>query len=108
MYFLRLRQAAASCKKPLAYIHLSTYEKRRYVMTSGLRQCIAEYNVANSLRYPIRRHVAFASTLEILLNLLNEQGKGINVSFFATSKKYLKKKHNKQKKTHKNNNNNNM
>ena len=32
---------------PAAYIHLSTNEKRRYVMTSGLRQYIAGYTVAN-------------------------------------------------------------
>ena len=40
MYFVApIRQAAASCIKPLAsyIIHLSTNEKRRYVMTSGLR-----------------------------------------------------------------------
>ena len=32
---------------PAAYIHLSTNEKRRYVMTSGFRQYIAGYTVAN-------------------------------------------------------------
>ena len=30
-----------------AYIHLSTNEKRRYVMTSGFQQYIAGYTVAN-------------------------------------------------------------
>ena len=49
---------------PAAYIHLSTNEKRRYVMMSGLRQYIAGYTVANLWRYPIRRHVVFASVLE--------------------------------------------
>ena len=39
-------------------------EKRRYVMTSDLRQYIAEYTVANFLRYPIRRRVTYASALE--------------------------------------------
>ena len=33
--------AAASCIKPLAKFHFSTNEKRRYVMTSDLRQYIA-------------------------------------------------------------------
>ena len=50
MYFVALiRPAAASCIKPLAssYIHLSTNEKRRYVMTPGFRQYIAGYTVAN-------------------------------------------------------------
>ena len=39
-------------------------EKRRYVMTSDLRQYIAEYTVANFLLYPIRRRVTYASALE--------------------------------------------
>ena len=39
-------------------------EKRRYVMTSDLRQYIAEYTVANFWRYPIRRRVTYASALE--------------------------------------------
>ena len=33
-------------------------------MTSGFRQYIAEYTVANFWRYPIRRRVIFASALE--------------------------------------------
>ena len=40
-------------------------EKRRYVMTSDLRQYIAEYTVANFWRYPIRRRVTYASALEL-------------------------------------------
>ena len=40
-------------------------EKRRYVMTSDLRQYIAEYTVANFWRYPIRRPVTYASALEL-------------------------------------------
>ena len=50
MYFVvPIRPAAASCIKrlPAAYIHLSTNGKRRYVMTSGFRQFIAGYTVAN-------------------------------------------------------------
>ena len=42
-------------------------EKRRYVMTSDLRQYIAEYTVANFWRYPIRRRVTYASALEFVL-----------------------------------------
>ena len=42
-------------------------EKRRYVMTSDLRQYIAEYTVANFWRYPIRRRVTYASALEYIL-----------------------------------------
>ena len=42
-------------------------EKRRYVMTSDLRQYIAEYTVANFWRYPIRRRVTYASALEFKL-----------------------------------------
>ena len=42
-------------------------EKRRYVMTSDLRQYITEYTVANFWRYPIRRRVTYASALECLL-----------------------------------------
>ena len=41
-------------------------EKRRYVMTSDLRQYIAEYTVANFWRYPIRRRVTYATALEFL------------------------------------------
>ena len=40
-------------------------EKRRYVMTSDLRQYIAEYTVASFWRYPIRRRVTYASALEL-------------------------------------------
>ena len=40
-------------------------EKRRYVMTSDLRQYIAEYTVAIFWRYPIRRRVTYASALEL-------------------------------------------
>ena len=50
IYFVvPIRPAAASCIKPLAaaFIHLSANEKRRYVMTSGFRQYIAGYTVAN-------------------------------------------------------------
>ena len=50
MYFFAPKHpAAASCIKPLAscIYSLSTNEKRRYVMTSGLRQFIAGYTVAN-------------------------------------------------------------
>ena len=39
-------------------------------MTSDLRQYIAGYTVANLLRYPIRRLVAFASALELSLEQL--------------------------------------
>ena len=35
-------------------------------MTSGFRQYIAGYTVANLRRYPIRRRVAFASALELI------------------------------------------
>ena len=46
IYFVApIRPAAAIL--PAAYIHLSTNEKRRYVMTSGLRQYIVGYTVAN-------------------------------------------------------------
>ena len=48
--------------------NLSTNEKRRYVMTSGLWQYIAGYTVANLCGYPIRRCVAFASALEYTFN----------------------------------------
>ena len=41
-------------------------EKRRYMMTSDLRQYIAEYTVENFLRYPIRRRVTYASALELI------------------------------------------
>ena len=37
------------------------------LMTSVLRRYIAEYTDANSWRYPIRHHVAFASALEFIL-----------------------------------------
>ena len=53
---------------PAAYIHLSTNEKRSYIMTSGFQQYIAGYTVTNLWRYPIRRRVAFASALEWLLD----------------------------------------
>ena len=39
-------------------------EKQRYVITSDLRQYIAEYTVANFWRYPLRRRVTYASALE--------------------------------------------
>ena len=39
-------------------------EKRRYMMSSDLRQYIAEYTVANFWRYPIRCRVTYASALE--------------------------------------------
>ena len=42
-------------------------EKRRYGMTSDLRQYIAEYTVANFWRYPIGRRVTNASALEFLI-----------------------------------------
>ena len=35
------------CQCPAAYNHLTTDEKRHYVMTSGLRQFIVGYAVAN-------------------------------------------------------------
>ena len=44
-------------------------EKRRYVMTSDLRQYIAEYTVANFWRYPIRRRVTYASALELSVSV---------------------------------------
>ena len=49
MYFAPIRPAtpAAYNRLPAAYIHLSTNEKRRYVMTSGFRQYIAGHTVAN-------------------------------------------------------------
>ena len=50
---------------PAAYIYLSTNEKWRYLMTSGLRQYIAGYTVANLWRYPIRRRVTYASALKV-------------------------------------------
>ena len=46
-------------------------EKRRYVMTSDLRQYIAEYTVANFWRYPIRRRVTYASALELVFIVFN-------------------------------------
>ena len=42
-------------------------EKRPYVMTSDLRQYIAEYTVAIFWRYPIRRRVTYASALECFM-----------------------------------------
>ena len=43
-----IRPAAAGQNRlPAAYIHLSTNGKRRYVMTSGLRQYFAGYTFAN-------------------------------------------------------------
>ena len=50
MYFvspIRPATPAASNRLPAAYIHLSTNEKGRYVMTSGFRQYITGYTVAN-------------------------------------------------------------
>ena len=44
-------------------------EKQRYVMTSDLRQYIAEYTVANFWHYPIRRRVTYASALECPFNI---------------------------------------
>ena len=44
---IRPATPAAYNRLPAAYIHSSTNEKRRYVMTSGLRQYIAGYTVAN-------------------------------------------------------------
>ena len=58
------RLPAALNRSPAAYIHLSTNEKRRYIMTSSLRQYIAGYTVANLWHYPISRRVALASALE--------------------------------------------
>ena len=46
IYFVAPKRPAAA-SLPAAYIHLSTNEKRRYVMTSGFRQYIAGYTVAN-------------------------------------------------------------
>ena len=46
-----------SAHAPAAYIHFSANEERRYVVTSSLRQYIAEYIVANLWRYPIRHRV---------------------------------------------------
>ena len=43
-------------------------EKRRYVMMSDFRQYIAEYTIANFWHYPIRRHVTYASALEVWLD----------------------------------------
>ena len=63
MYFVA-PYCLAAASLPAAYIHLSTNEKRGYVMTSGFRQYIAGYTVANLWRYPIRHHFAFASALE--------------------------------------------
>ena len=67
---LRLRPAATSCNisSPAAYIHFSTNEKRRYVITSSLRQFITGNRVANLFRYLIERRVAFASALEYETN----------------------------------------
>ena len=42
------------------------------LMTSNyFRQCIAGYTVANLWRYPIRRHVTKASTLELLIYFMD-------------------------------------
>ena len=70
MYFvapIRPATSAAENRLPAAYIHLSTNEKRSYVMTSGFRQYIAGYTVANLCRYPIRHRVAIASALELFI-----------------------------------------
>ena len=75
MYFIaHLHPVAASCinRLPAAYIHLSSNEKRRFVMTSDFRQYIAGYTIANLWRYPIRRRVAFANALEYLLTMFLE------------------------------------
>ena len=72
MYFvapIRPATSAALNLLPAAYIHLSTNEKRRYVMTSGFRQYIAGYTVENLGRYPIRLRVAFASALELRITI---------------------------------------
>ena len=47
--FCAYMSSDSSCinRLPAAYIHLSTNEKRRYVMTSSFRQYIAEYTVTN-------------------------------------------------------------
>ena len=44
---IRPATSAAYNRLSAAYIHLSTNEKRRYVITSGFRQYIAGYTVAN-------------------------------------------------------------
>ena len=48
-------------------------EKRRYVMTSDFRQYIAEYTVANFWRYPIRRHVTYASALDYDIDVCSKK-----------------------------------
>ena len=81
MYFVaHIRPAAASLLA--AYIHLSTNEKQRYVMTSGLPQYTAGYTVANLWRYPIRRCVAFAIALESLFSgvaTYTQKGKCVHI-----------------------------
>ena len=66
------RPSYPSCinRLPAAYIHLSTNEKRCYVMTSGFQQYIAGYTVAILWRYPIRRRVAFARALDLRTNTM--------------------------------------
>ena len=55
-------------------------EKRRYMMTSDLRQYIVEYTVANFLRYPIRRRVTYASALEWgLIIVSGQEANGYNL-----------------------------
>ena len=44
----RQRQCTMLRLRPAAYIHLSTIGKRRFLMTSSLRQHITGYTVANS------------------------------------------------------------
>ena len=58
-----LRPASSGCQ--LHIFVVSTNEKRRYVMSSSLRQFIAGYAVAILWHYPIRCRVAFANALEL-------------------------------------------
>ena len=56
-------------------------------MTSGFRQYIAEYTVANLLSYSIRRRVAFARALEsILLVPWSEKNEFVKGSFISLFK----------------------
>ena len=57
-----LRQMYASSATCNHYVNQS---QATSLMTSGLRRYIAEYTVANSWRYPIRRRVIFADALEL-------------------------------------------
>ena len=73
MHFLRfirqrhniLLQTEASSATKNNYANQS---QATLLMTSMLRRYIAEYTDANSLRYPIRRRVTFASALESEFN----------------------------------------